>query len=466
MEPHSERPLVTWSVPRRPYTVEFAPRTLDDIRLAVVDAFFSLPRGGTEIGGILLGCFRDGRLRILDSRPLECEHAMGPSFTLSARDHARLAKLLADAASGAPERQPVGWYHSHTRSDIFLTEADREIHLRYFPEPWQTALVLRPHAMQPARAGFFFREADGSMRGESSDSEIVLEALPVQPAPRAEPAVAGGRVPRPPADMPSGPPAITLPPQAVISIPERQPEPPAAVVPAAPAEPPSRPEPTDERPDGQPVPIPKFLETPPGSGSRHAVLTLAILGGCLAAAAAAFETRTLWLPRVAALYRRSEPASPPLFLGLNAIDLAGQLQVRWDRNSPAVREADEGMIEILDGATPHATALDAAHLQAGVFTYARQTERVDVTLSARLPDGRMVREATSFLGRSPDGEPAAENPDVRKAREDFARQTAKLKSDLRAQTARTRTLEKSVEEVQKQLRDQQARRMLNQDAGR
>jgi proteasome lid subunit RPN8/RPN11 len=458
MEPHSERPLVTWSAPRRPYKVEFAPRTLDDIRLAVVDAFFSLPRGGTEIGGILLGYFRDGTLRILDSRPLECEHAMGPSFSLSARDHARLAELLADAASGAPERQSVGWYHSHTRSEIFLTEADREIHLRYFPEPWQTALVLRPHAMRPARAGFFFREADGSLRSEAPDSELVLEDLPVQPAPRAEATVAGGRVSRQPAGMQSGPPAITLDSQAVISLPEPPPEPPSAGVPDAP---PSSPELTDE----QSVPIPKFLETP-SRGARHAVATLAILGGCLAAAAAAFQTRTLWLPRVAALYRHSEPASPPLFLGLNAIDLAGQLQIRWDRTSPAVRDADEGMIEILDGATPHATALDAAHLQAGAFTYARQTEKIDVTLTANLPDGRTVREATSFLGRPPNGEPAAENPDVRKARADFAKQTAKLKSDLRAQTARTRILEKSVEDVQKQLKDQQTRRMLNQDAGK
>ena len=55
---------------------------------------------------------------------------------------------------------------------------------------------------------------------------------------------------------------------------------------------------------------------------------------------------------------------------------------------------------------------------------------------------------------------------MRKAREEFTKQTAKLKSDLKAQTARTRTLEKSVEDVQKQLKDQQARRMLNQDAGK
>lgn len=443
MEPDNEQPLVTWSAPQCPYTVEYAPSTLDDIRLAVMDAFFSLPRGGAEIGGILLGYFRDGGLRILDYRPLDCEHATGPSFTLSERDRARLAELLAEAAKGPPERQPVGWYHSHTRSEIFLSEADREIHLQYFLQPWQTALVLRPHIFHPAKAAFFFRNADGSMGEEVADREFVLEALAVRPAPNSQSAAAGEPVPEPPARVQSEAPAITPTPMA------RSPF-------AAPA---------NELPDEQQPSIPKFLETPAAGGSRHAVLKLAILGGCLAVAGAAFQTRALWLPRVAALYRHSEQP-PPLFLGLNAIDLAGQLQIRWDRNSPAVRQAAEGLLVILDGNAPHANELDAAHLQAGVFTYARRTERVDITLSARLPDGRLVREATSFLGRPPDPASAAGNAELRKTQEDFAKQAAKLKSDLKAQTERTRTLEKSMAAVQKQLKDQQSRRMLNQEAGK
>jgi len=442
--------------------VEYSPRTLDDIRLAVVDAFFSLPRGGAEIGGILLGCFCDGRLRILDYRPLDCEHAVGPSFTLSERDHARLAELLAEAAKGAPERQPAGWYHSHTRSDIFLSEADREIHLRYFPEPWQTALVLRPHAFLPARAAFFFRGADGSM-GEAASGEFVLEALPVQPAPRAGSAAAG-RIPLPPADISSGAPAITLSPLDVSVVPERQSEAPDASPPAVHQD---GSEPTSEgSPEDQPTPIPKFLEVAPNRTGWRAVATLCIVGGCLAAAGAAFQTRTMWLPKVADLYRRSQSSPQSLYLGLNAIDLAGQLQIHWDRNSPAVRQATDGVLEILDGATPRDNALDPAHLQTGVFTYARRTESVDVTLTARLPDGRLVREATSFLGRSPEAGAAAENPELRKTREDFMKQAAELKSDLNAQTNRTRTLEKSVEEVRRQLKEQQARRMVNQAAGK
>ena len=54
------------------------PKVLDDIRLAVVDAFFSLPRGGAEIGGILLGRRERDRVIITDSAALECEHAFGP----------------------------------------------------------------------------------------------------------------------------------------------------------------------------------------------------------------------------------------------------------------------------------------------------------------------------------------------------------------------------------------------------
>src|SRR5947208_460991 len=114
--------LRAWNVPQCPFSIEYAPRALDDIRLAVMDAFFSLPRGGAEIGGILLGAFTSGRLTISDYVALDCEHAFGPSFTLSPHDEARLQGLL--TAARARELAPVGWYHSHTRSEIFLSEPD------------------------------------------------------------------------------------------------------------------------------------------------------------------------------------------------------------------------------------------------------------------------------------------------------------------------------------------------------
>lgn len=175
--------LVTWSTDQCPFVIEYSRKALDDIRLAVVDAFFSLPRGGAEIGGILLGRLEGNRVQIVDYAPIECEHAFGPAFTLSPADQTKLGDLLRQTyPSGL---RPVGWYHSHTRSGISLCEADLDIHNRYFPERWQVALVLRPSTLQPTQAGFFFREPDGSIHAENSYQEFVVEALPLQQLPAA-----------------------------------------------------------------------------------------------------------------------------------------------------------------------------------------------------------------------------------------------------------------------------------------
>src|ERR1035437_1760170 len=164
-EKDAESEVATWKAPQCPFTIEYSLRALDDIRLAVVDAFFSLPRGGAEIGGILLGRHSNQRLVIADYVALDCEHAFGPSFTLSPPDQDRLAELLASAERNPDRLRPVGWYHSHTRSEISLTEADQDLHTRYFPESWQVALVLKPPPFPPTRAGFFCREWGSRVRG-------------------------------------------------------------------------------------------------------------------------------------------------------------------------------------------------------------------------------------------------------------------------------------------------------------
>src|SRR5436309_13299440 len=108
----TDNATIHWGVPECPFTIEVSARVLDDIRLAVTDAFFSLPRGGAEIGGILLGTEENGRVTITESVSLPCEHAYGPSFVLSPRDHVALTELLAELRKN-PKATPVGWWHSH-----------------------------------------------------------------------------------------------------------------------------------------------------------------------------------------------------------------------------------------------------------------------------------------------------------------------------------------------------------------
>jgi len=84
----------------------------------------------------------------------------------------------------------AGWYHSHTRSEISLTDADIGIHDRFFPKPWQVALVLRPLAMRPTEVGLFVREADGAMHRSEPAAEASLTLARAVRNERAQPAAA------------------------------------------------------------------------------------------------------------------------------------------------------------------------------------------------------------------------------------------------------------------------------------
>jgi proteasome lid subunit RPN8/RPN11 len=403
----------------------------------VVDAFFSLPRGGAEIGGILLGRWEHNSLSITEYAALDCEHATGPSFNLSARDEILLSDLLAGVPSAFPGLQAVGWYHSHTRSEIFLAEADLEIHNRYFPEAWQVALVMKPHTFQPTRAGIFFREADGSIRADAPYREIAIDALPMRPA------TAGSDVEMP---QPVGrPTTIKLERNRVFGAPVAPQQsvtepltPPVTAKPEVPAE----------------LTAPQFLSTP--APSRRLVAALWILG-LLALGTGAYRTNDVWLGKVMAAVRPARTPEPPASAGLTTFDRDGQLQINWDRNSRAVRQAVEATLEISDGGPlPQAITLDQAHLQNGFFTYARQSERVDVKLILHHPEGRQFRDVTTFLGKLPT--PKVAEPD----RDQIAAEAAKLKNDLEDQAARTRKLEQDLKSMRNELRVQQQRRLTNQ----
>ena len=485
METHTESGSALWTTPQCSFAIEYFPRVLDDIRLAVVDAFFSLPRGGAEIGGILLGSHEAKRVLIADYQPLDCEHAFGPGFTLSERDRMQLAELL--AAERPRELQPVGWYHSHTRSDIFLSDTDLEIYHQYFPEAWHVALVMKPHTFQPARAGFFFRGAGGAIHATASYREFVLQPLAVRPLP----------APGPPLEphpeqlvLPTSGNVIALAAEPVEEVaapePVSQPDPePAIDVEAAAAEaaaeaasePEPEPEPETEPARAVSVPdLPRFLQAGPARApfwSRRWVKAVAavLLGSAIGSAG--YLTRQSWLPRVVAAFVRLKPApagSPaapgaapaaPASIGLNVLDADGQLQIRWDRASPAVRNGSHAVLEILDsGAALRAVPLDDAHLESGSFTYAREGARVDVALALDQPNGKHLRESTTFLGSVPSRpEDAAV---LRRQRDDLARQNMQLQADIKTITERARKLEKTLSQTEAQLRVQQRGRLENQ----
>ena len=477
----------TWAPAQCPFRVAYSLRALDDIRLAVVDAFFSIPHGGAEIGGILLGMREGLQMTILNYVPLDCEHAFGPSFTLSPTDLDRLSVLLEEARRNSPDLQPIGWYHSHTRSGIFLSEVDLEIHKRFFPAPWHIALVLKPHAFQPTRAGFFFREADGSFHAQASYLEFILESLPPRPGPAPTgPAPAPGSSVR--LDSPPAPRVIPMPatagtgsvptpgfagadaqkPELAPRPPAAQPPPPRPAAPAPAVQPPAPPAPpvqppTSPAPAAQiqalsvPVSAPEHSSPaaqptlhfpdldPPHRWRVTLVLSLAAI---LVLGAFGFETRHAWLPHI---WRHgvAAPARIPAVpsLGLTLTEHAGDLIIAWDHQAAAVQAATSGTLEISSGGgIPIATRLDATQLQSGSLAFKRETEKVDVILSVQGPHGELGRQSLGFLGKLPE-QPAEEAGSAAARRRDaLAVEVERLKDELEAQTARNQQLQKSLDQ--------------------
>src|SRR5687767_2808773 len=128
------------------------------IASAAFENYRRFSRGGLEIGGVLLGRRTESGLTIEQWFPIACDHAQGPAFLLSAADEQTLEAALGHAAKG--ETEILGWFVSHSRSELELTEADIELSKRFFPHPWQVALVVKPAADFSVRGRIF--SFDGS----------------------------------------------------------------------------------------------------------------------------------------------------------------------------------------------------------------------------------------------------------------------------------------------------------------
>lgn len=193
--------------------------------------------------------------------------------------------------------------------------------------------------MQPMRAGFFFREANGSIQADSSYREFLL-----QPArePVVEQAVSAAIASRPPEpDLERAPPAVG------------------------------------------PVAM------PPAKRSHLWHLWVAI---ALGLAAGLLGLNIDWT--------RAFAADRAPSVSLMAYDIDGQLQIRWNWAAERIQAAEAGTLEIADGATHTVVALEKQRLRSGTVSYARIGARVDVRLALRQPGGKVREEFTSFLGQA------------------------------------------------------------------
>jgi hypothetical protein len=356
-------------------------------------------------------------------REIACEHARGPTFHLSDNDRAALtAQLARDKEDMRLEGlQVVGWFLSHTRSDVTLQPSDLDTYNTFFPQAWQVTLVVHPGRASVMRAGFFVREADGSVKGERSYQEFnfpdrmagILDRPPRERRPAAEPVLE--RAPAPPA------PRYTARPETTETAPMV--EAPAAVEYEVPT-------------FGQPPrAVPQY---PPYPNTRRKI-PWAIIAVVVAALILAVLGLRFLGPQV-----QAEP------LSLGVIERAGQLQIQWNHSSQGVADATGGTLEIVDGGEKRSIPMTRSELAQGNFTYMRRSGDVEVRLTVNSSGGGRMEEASRFLGTPPEGSGSEVNA-IKVERDALQDEVTRLRVQSGQQAARIQQLERTLVILQSRL---------------
>jgi hypothetical protein len=351
-------PYYVWEVPGKAISIQLFFDVIDRMSPDILRGFGALKRRGAEVGGILLGRSEPGpplKIVIEDFEPVPSEYLTGPSYNLSPNDLAEFEAALARRAGSDSGITPVGFYRSHTRDDLFLDDTDLALASRYFPGPENVFLLIKPFASRPCVGGFFFWE-DGEINRESSYLQFPFQ--------RKE--LGGGETPAPaapPANSYSGLPP--LPPYTPLDEPRE-------LLPVEPSEPLRQM--VVER--HSPSILHGFPE--PRPSTRPALRRLLVpLFLAMAAIGGFFAYSSLNSPKPAAHPASVDTALP---LKLSVTEKQTQLEVTWDRNSPAITQARRGVLSILDGANRRELELSGAQLRNGRVLYSRLSGDVNLRL--------------------------------------------------------------------------------------
>ena len=160
-----------WAPDGKPVQVWLDFDVIDRMSAEVMRGFGSVPKRGAEVGGVLLGRVdTTGKLTIHvhDFVIVPCDYRRGPSYQLTSADTQLFSDAVAKATQGtAADLRPVGYFRSHTRDGMGLTEDDLQLFSNFFPDPTSVILLVRPFATKVSQAGFFFEE-NGQIRSDAT----------------------------------------------------------------------------------------------------------------------------------------------------------------------------------------------------------------------------------------------------------------------------------------------------------
>ncbi len=345
---------------------------VDGMLSEIMTGFGAIPRRGAEVGGLLLGR-KDGQTTwIVGFAAVACEHRRGPSFLLSDTDRELLDETFQQKS---PHGAPVGMFRSNTREQNSITDEDRELLRAYFPAPSGTFLFVRPYATKSSIAGFICYQ-DGQLPAEPAETfAFSRRDLDGSPPPRRR----ALNEPRPRAPEPQGAPAT--PPPPLSSAPRY-----SIAGSAAGAAVEDVPQ-TQSTPDPEtPLPAYTALSESPQRRRRGWVwipfsFTFLALGLLLG-----FQSALTFYPHPPAL-EASEYS-----LGLSATTRNDNVLVRWNRESPVIRAAEHGRLNIKDGSYNKLVELDSGALQTGSVMYPPVSANVTLEFQISLKGSTTVVE--------------------------------------------------------------------------
>jgi hypothetical protein len=346
-----------WELPEKPVVVHLNLALIDRLSAEVMRGFGAVPKRGAEVGGLLLGTVEQGTpavVRVEDFEAVACDYKRGPSYLFTADDGAAFddacVRWLPDSARAI---YAVGFFRSHTREGMSLGPEDIEMMEHFFPAPSHIALLVKPFATKVSVASFFFRDAG-----------LFPSAPPLEfPFRRRE--LTGGEAPPRRSMMERGPRRREL-----------RTEEPAF---APPVEEIAQPDPAY---DYTPPPVARARNGWVWIPLSFVFLLLGVVLG--------FQAALTMGPKAAG------NASGDYSLGLTVTREGANLSVKWDGAAPAVKAAQNGVLEIEDGGRTKPVDLDVAQLRNGSILLENSSNTVRFRLTVYPQSGVAVIETKEW----------------------------------------------------------------------
>ena len=326
-----------------PITICLDAQVAERIQIATLTAEFS-NRTSHEIGGVLYGVTRpDGDRRITfinDFRLVGAEDSPHSVYSVSDETLADFEAALAPSGSPNSDFSPVGFFRSHNRDGLFLSNEDLRIVSAYFRQPETVVMLIKTTRSTACTAGFFVR--DGK-RIESEFPCIEVPLCPLESVTVSPVVVAASTVPPDPLPADDSPVVDNVPPDPGIS---------AEVVETE-------------------------LESPgvksSGStrlGHKLLIATPALLLGCTIMA----FTGYLRHDPTSKAQRASHTSQAAI--DLSVVETPEHLVLKWNSAAPEVLSAERAVLSIRDGSKQSRVVLDAPQLRQGETTYAASEDIV------------------------------------------------------------------------------------------